>query len=408
MTVVPGHSVGARYFYLSYVPAPAQEERFRGDHWVRRFYHDLNLAIDGQPGDRVRLQGFADFMVRRPEERPAQRKLALAEAEVFVPLYSPDYLNREDLRKEREAFRRKLISAGRSVHGENMLPVLWTPLPSPSHAADHERALAVAADIEAYRINGLSALCRMRTFHSEYQAVLNRLAGHIVATAERFPLRPAEPAPEPVDVPWSQPSEVPFRAVVLAPDRDEDPHHRAEQNGYFGARAHQWRPFGRHPAIVKDVAAAVQLLRMPIEVTEFVPGGGLFTHCPGLLLIDPHVVATRDGPETLRAAVESLRSWVGVAVIVDDSVPEHATRAAGLVDRVAAMFPPGASLATFTNHDDWRTGVHTLVGRLRRRYLDERPVYPPKGQPPPRPRLFEGRPPPDERSDEQPGPGRTE
>jgi hypothetical protein len=407
MTGKTGHSAGARYFYLSYVPAPARDERLLGDPWVRRFFDDLNMAIDDQPGDRLRLHGFADFIVRRSEDRPRLRKIALAEAEVFVPLYSPDYLNREDLRKERESFRRKLINAGRSVDGDNMLPVLWTPLPSPAHVSEQARALTVAADLEAYAANGMSALCRMRTFHSEYQAVLSRLARHIVVTAERSPLSPAQPANEPVDVPASKPSEVPFLAVVIAPDRDEPPSDRTKLNGYFGTRVAHWRPFSNRSPIVDDVTAAVQRLRMPIEVGEFVPGEGQFADCPGVLMIDPYVVVTKNGPETLRAAVGCIRNWVGVAVIVDEGAAGQGAQPTDLAERVIKMFPDAANVSTFTSHDDWRVGIHNLVDRMRRRYLDERPAYPPKGPPPPRPRLFEGRP-PDERPGDQSGPGRTE
>jgi hypothetical protein len=391
---------GPRYFYLSYVSAPSRDERFLGDPWIRRFYHDLVGAIAAEPGDRLRLPGFADFTVRKPEDRPERRKLALAGAEVFVALYSPEYLNSEELRKERESFRQKLINGGRPADGRNVLPVLWSPLQSPAHATDREQAEMVAADVYAYTSNGLSALCRMRTYHNDYQAVLGRLARRIVSVADGAPLRPVPPAVEPVDVPRFRLSEVPFLAVVLAPDRSGGTPDRAQRHGYFEVRARQWRPFHHGPPIVLDVAAEVRRLRMPIEIGEFSPGGNVFESSPGLLLVDPYIVAGPNGPEIVRAAVACVRSWIGVAIVADENIPGGGARE--LAGRVADMFPETTNVTVFTDYHDWRIGIHTLVERMRRRYLLERPAYPPRGRPAQLPRLFEGRPPSDEKSGDHP------
>ncbi|MGB2570974.1 TIR-like protein FxsC [Micromonospora citrea] len=383
---------GARYFFLSYVPPPTQNDRTLGDHWVRRFYHDLNLAIDGRPGARLRRPGFADFTVRPPEDRAEQKRTALAEAEVFVPLYSPDYLNRDDSRREREWFRQRLLRAGRPADGDNILPVLWTPSPAAVHAPDQARALAMAADVDAYAANGMSALCRLQIFQKAYKEVLGRLAQHIVDTAEQTPLQPAEPPSGPTDVPSTPTSEVPFLAVVIAPEQPPAP---ARLNGRPDTRADRWRPFRDRPPVVDDVADAVQRLRMPIDVRDFVPDAGLFRGRPGVLMIDPQVVETEDGTEAVRAAVDCLHSWVGVVVITDDSVPGRHSRRTALLDRAVAMFPATARPLTVTTYDDWRAGIHGLVDRMRRRYLDTRPAYPPPGRPISKPRLWEN-PPPDE------------
>ncbi|MEO3747887.1 TIR-like protein FxsC [Plantactinospora sp. B5E13] len=398
---------GSRYFYLSYVAAPRQDDRTLGDHWVRRFYHDLNLAIDGRPGTRLRRQGFADFTVRRLEDRPEQKRIALAEAEVFVALYSPDYLNREDSRKEREWFRQRLVRAGRPIDGDNILPVLWTPSPAAVHAADQARALVLAAGVDVYAVNGMSALCRLQSFQAAYKDMLNRLAQHIVDTAEHHPLQPVEPAREPAEVPTSRPSEVPFLAVVIAPEQalvGADPAHL---NGYVGARADRWRPFDGRPPVVDDVSTAVQRLRMPVEVRDFLPDTGLFEGCPGVLLIDPQVVETESGREVVRAAADCLRRWVGVVFIADESVRRRRPDGPPLLERAVGLLPDAASPSIFTTHDDWRSGIHNLVQRMRRRYLDERPAYPPPGRPISRPRLWDSRLPPDV-SDDQPRSGRTE
>ncbi|WP_422744231.1 TIR-like protein FxsC [Micromonospora sp. WMMD754] len=383
---------GARYFFLSYVPPPTHSDRTLGDHWVRRFYHDLNLAIDGRPGARLRRRGFADFTVRLSEDRAEQKRVALAEAEVFVPLYSPDYLNRDDSRREREWFRQRLLRAGRPADGDNILPVLWTPSPAAVHATDQARALAMAADVEAYAANGMSALCRLQIFQRDYQEVLGRLAQHIVDTAEQTPLQPAEPPTGPTDVPSSPTSEVPFLAVVIAPGQLPE---AGRLNGRPDTHAARWRPFRDRPPVVDDVTDAVQRLRMPIDVQDFAPDEGLFRGCPGVLMVDPRVVETPDGTEAVRAAVDCLHSWVGVVVLIDDPAPGRRSHATVLLDRAVAMFPPTARPLAVSTYDDWRAGVHGLVDRMRRRYLDARPAYPPPGRPISKPRLWEN-PPPDE------------
>ncbi|AXO38384.1 TIR-like protein FxsC [Micromonospora chalcea] len=383
---------GPPYFFLSYVPPPAHNDRTPGDHWVRRFYHDLNLAIDGRPGDRLRRQGFADFMVRPPEARTERKRIALAEAEVFVPLYSPAYLNRNDSRREREWFRQRLIRAGRQPDGDNILPVLWIPSPAAVHAPDQTRALAMAADVEAYAANGMSALCRLQKFQHAYKEVLGRLAQHIVDTAEQTPLQPAEPPTGPTDLPSSPPSEVPFRAVVIAPEQPGDP---GRLNGRSDTHAGRWRPFRGRPPVVDDVADAVQRLRMPIDVRDFVPDAGLFRACPGVLMIDPRVVETPDGAEAVQAAVDCLHSWVGVVLISEDARPGHRSHAAGLLDRAASILSATTRPLMITTWDAWRTEIHDLVRRMRRRYLEAGPNYPPPGPPINKPRLWEN-PPPDE------------
>ncbi|MBO4139369.1 hypothetical protein J5U46_04260 [Micromonospora tulbaghiae] len=383
---------GPPYFFLSYVPPPTHNDRTPGDHWVRRFYHDLNLAIDGRPGDRLRRQGFADFMVRPPDDRTERKRTALAEAEVFVPLYSPDYLNRDDSRREREWFRQRLLRAGRPPDGDNILPVLWIPSPAAVHAPDQARAVAMAADVDAYAANGMSALCRLQKFQHAYKEVLGRLAQHIVDTAEQTPLQPAEPPTGPTDLPSSPTSEVPFRAVVIAP---EEPAEAGRLNGRSDTHAGRWRPFRDRPPVVDDVTDAVQRLRMPIDVRDFVPDAGLFRGCPGVLMIDPRVVETPDGAEAVRAAVASLHRWVGVVVIIEDSAPGRRSHAAVLLDQAIAIFPAAARPLAITTYDDWRAGIHGLVDRMRRRYLEARPAYPPPGRPISKPRLWEN-PPPDE------------
>ncbi|MEE3918933.1 hypothetical protein V2I01_12355 [Micromonospora sp. BRA006-A] len=129
---------GPPYFFLSYVPRRHTTTAPRATTGSAAYYHDLNLAIDGRPGDRVRRQGFADFMVRPPEADGTKTHRA-GRGRGVRPAVSPDYLNRDDSRREREWFRQRLIRAGRPPDGDNILPVLWIPSPAALHAPDQSR-----------------------------------------------------------------------------------------------------------------------------------------------------------------------------------------------------------------------------------------------------------------------------
>jgi hypothetical protein len=148
------------------------------------------------------------------------------------------------------------------------------------------------------------------------------------------------------------------------------------------------------------VENTVAHLRMPIRTLEFVPDPALFENCPGLLLIDPQVASTPDGRETLRHAAESLRSWVGIAVL--------SSRRDGSVDIVTKQFHGARNMITFDSHDDWRNEVRGMVGRARRRFLTDRPSFPPGGPPLRRPTLREDDSDPDAGTGEPPPPGRME
>ncbi|MFF5082059.1 TIR-like protein FxsC [Actinoplanes sp. NPDC000266] len=393
MTLDRGSSADARYFYLSYAPIPSPDDRLLGDHWVRRFFVDLNAAIDEQPGRRIRRPGFADFVVPPSEDRQAQRQRALTEADVLVPLYTPEYLNRHESRRERDWFRQRVVRAGRAPDGANILPVLWTPSPLRAHRAEQERALLIARDVEAYADSGLSALCRLLIYQGEYQKIVRRMARHIVETAASSPLQVSSPSAQPAVTP-PPPVDIPFRTVLITPDWAPTAGDVALANGYESLRS-QWRPFPGQPPVVADIVLAVERLRMPARVHDFVPAGDLFEHCPGIIVIDTRVLGTA-GAAVIREAASCLRSWVGVVLIADGPAGDQ-------LDRVADHFPTHAGLLKVTAYDEWRSGINGLAHRMRRRYLDEHPAYPPPGRPTRRPRLWDSIPPSREGDD-----GRTE
>ncbi|MEU4155503.1 TIR-like protein FxsC [Actinoplanes sp. NPDC026670] len=404
MTLGRGPQADARYFYLSYAPTPSPDDRFQGDHWVRRFFDDLNEAINRQPGRLNRRPGFADFTVTSTENRQTQCDHALDEADVFVPLYSREYLDRPESRREREWFRKRMVRAGRPADGANILPVLWTPSPRIAHRLDQDRALVIAPDVEAYAESGMSALCRLKIYETDYQNVLHRMARLITETAGNLPLQAmSETLPPATSLP-QPPADIPFRTVLITADW-APPADAPSMNGY-GSPGRSWRPFTGQPPIVDDIIVAVERLRMPARIHDFVPDGNLFERCPGIIMIDTRVIDAA-GLDVIAEAVSCLRNWVGVVLIADGSAPDHRTHGAGLLDRTAGLFPPAAGLVQVTNYDEWRSGIPGLIYRMRRRYLDEHPAYPPPGRPIRRPRLWDSGSPTREGNDDHPS-GPTE
>src|SRR5687767_13945399 len=94
----PGPSSGL-YFCLSYAGSPTGI-----DHWVRTFFNDLSAEVSRCARESSGLNpGFADFQLTG-DARDAAVARALASAQVLVPLYSPDYLARQESHRELRTF----------------------------------------------------------------------------------------------------------------------------------------------------------------------------------------------------------------------------------------------------------------------------------------------------------------
>ncbi|MDF3144372.1 toll/interleukin-1 receptor domain-containing protein, partial [Streptomyces sp. T21Q-yed] len=114
---------------------------------------------------------------------PTQR--ALAGAQVFVPLYSPQYFKDERCGREWDAFSRRQVREKRSA----IVPVFWTPVgPVPPLA----RNLALRSRSRDYTRRGLMAL--WESDRVEYYRAVREIAEGIVAVAQATRLSPCEPS----------------------------------------------------------------------------------------------------------------------------------------------------------------------------------------------------------------------
>jgi FxsC-like protein len=359
------------------------------DHWVKVFYDDLCVAVKKLARPNTGLDiGFIDYQLPPGSDWKGALAGALGAAEVFIPLYSPGYLTRSWPLSERESFGRR-ISASTSKEAErHVIPVLWIPLPSPGEVPELTLALELGEGIPEYAVNGMRALRALSSYAERYATILRRLARRIVDLAERSPLGPS-PAPVPGESTGRIPTDTRFVIAVLAPTVTDLPTDR--QAGAYGLRSAQWRPFVDTQALpIAEYAANVaERLGLPTQIVDFTTDGALLEERPGVLLIDPWIVAGQGGEARLSAAFEQLHEWVTPLVVVNQSDPQYAEGGAALSTRTTDMLMRAGAhrVRRAREVDEFVQLMPALVSETRRQYLRNAAVFPPKGPDSERPRL---------------------
>lgn len=287
----------ARYFFLSYAHSPplAGSQLATpppGAAEIREFFTDLSHAV----GQRARAErglapGFIDLQAPSGEGWEEALVRALGEAEVFVPLYSPEYISRSWPGKEWASFAQRIEAAGIADPLWRFAPVLWVPLP-----ADGEpRGLRAALDLvpagapqdatSAYRENGLLAMRRLRPYREWYQLITDELAARIVRLAEDDYIGPS-PAPDvdAMESAFAADSTVPVLAVVVVA-RDGSP------LGEYGRMAGEQLGF-------RVRVTGMEAIRSELPVRS-----------PVLVLIDPLYVTEEKVRADFDALVAELPPW---------------------------------------------------------------------------------------------------
>ncbi|KUO18938.1 SAV_2336 N-terminal domain-related protein [Streptomyces dysideae] len=108
----------APLIYLSYARAPVD------DPLELEFFGDLLRELQELVQGPVMPADFSEGM-HGDEDWQERMKDALAGAQVFVPLYSPDYFSSQRCGMEWDAFSRRQTEEGRLA----MVPVVWAPVP---------------------------------------------------------------------------------------------------------------------------------------------------------------------------------------------------------------------------------------------------------------------------------------
>lgn len=355
------------YFFLSYAhPPPLEVPRKQNpDQWVRKLFTDLNTEIERHPARPSGLRpGFYDQRIPAGADWNASISEALATAQVFVPLYSPGYMERSWPGTEWVRFRGRMERAGVPEPEHRFVPVLWTPLFGPKPSG-FDAALALGADQPPYATNGLQALMRFSPYQASYRTVLSRLADRIVTVAQKSPLQPSR-VPD-IDMMESEfltkaPLAV-FTIEIAAPSAGTLPADRDQTQ--YGASSTAWSPFPeqRLPLgeYVKQIAE-----RLDFEVTVRAigePAGGK-SKGPGIIVIDPWYIADEQRRSLLEAEVRRAPEWVLPLVVIS---PPGDAQTGNIAKKVLNMLSPAAQTVQTLEAVD--TVTPKLIAEAERRYL---------------------------------------
>jgi len=329
------------------------------DRWVRRFFRDLVVAVRRHASTQSRLiHGFIDQELPAGSDKESVR-LAMSTAQVFVPLYSVGYLARSLPGREWACYRRRVEVAGLAEPLRRFVPVLWAPLLENQEPPGLREALALGADRPGYTENGLRALLKIDSYRESYRSVVNVAAKQIVVLAEQSPIRPSK-VPD-IDDMKSEFTVGPplsvFTIEIAAPTVRTVP--AGGDPGSYGESSVEWRPFPSQDLPLAEYARqAVERRDFKAEVTGIRAADDPGTRRPGIILIDPWLIAGQDGRSALVSAVQNLPRWVLPLLILDQ--PEDA-RTQELAEQVRGILHTAEALPTDSSRRGAR-GVSSLDG----------------------------------------------
>lgn len=198
----------APLFFLSYAhaaehrktPAAPREANAK----VQQFFLDLSEHVSELVGRPAGADpGFMDSTMGGGQRWSPELLDAAGRCQVFVPLISPSLLGSAWCGMEWDAFSRRRIvkrHSGSSDHETGIVPVTWSPpdanLTLPKVIRDiqrfHPAKLPDASIAAQYQREGVYGLLVMR-MEAAYQAVVWRLAQHIVGIYHRQRVEPRVP-----------------------------------------------------------------------------------------------------------------------------------------------------------------------------------------------------------------------
>jgi hypothetical protein len=319
------------YFFLSYArlgPLPA-DPQFQGaaratgrtqateqgpgvevDPEVRKFFTELDAKIVERTGSRPPA-GFYDHHIPFDADPRKALSSALSRTQVFIPLYSPNYLKTSWTRREQNAFRIRMTQQHQAPDVRT-LPVLWTPVPSWTVDAEDQRSLERARDlvpgVPEYSENGLRALCLLPIYTSGYKRVLDHVAAKIIHLTKTAPAPPST-ALDLDQIPETPTDDPSFIITVVTGEPKPAP-------------GSPWHPYsGRQelPVTEHAVRTAERFGLAPLVVPfERLRG---YLNNPALAVVDPRILRRPDGEERLRQAFRDLPIWVRPLVVGDDKDP---------------------------------------------------------------------------------------
>lgn len=374
---------GPPYFFLSYAHSgPSSEGAVRTtDSEVRRFFVDLSLEVAERAGlAGADSAGFLDQNLPLGADWNAAITNALGRAQVFVPLYSPSYFNKSWPKRERESFKQRLTDAGLAEASARIMPVLWTPFASWEINDEISHAMALGADEPEYLENGMRALSIL--LEAPYKRLLNRLAMRIVECTELQWLEPST-APDVGAIAETPPRDAQFVVAVIAPAGDNVP--SDQQAPHYGPASKLWRPFVERQAqpVAEYVAGAAERLGSSTIVDGFTEVKEYLSRRPAIVLIDPWIVRTEGGLQSLLAAVDGLELWVPPLLIIDIEDPFYSAESRRLADEVTELMSSAGvrNVRKVSHLEELVNVVPRLITQALSQFLEHRRVRRDPGSP---------------------------
>ncbi|GAA1371500.1 FxsC protein [Catellatospora chokoriensis] len=373
------------YFFLSFSGSRATG----GDHWIRLFYRELSHEVRSLATTSNDMNvGFADFGASGHEGDNSVRQ-ALDGSRVLVQLYSPEYMDRSSARLQRAQFLQRVFHSVPDDIPHRLQPVLWLPMGASEHVSDLSRALELGWDIPEYARLGLETMRRLSTHRGSYELILSRLARRIVDAAERRAVAQDLPLP-PSGMATADSPDTPFVIAVIAPTEASLPSSR--HTAPYGLRSAMWRPYrSAHELSVAEYAAGIaRSFRMPVRIVDFAVGDHLIETSPGVILVDPWILARPDGRSMFQTVTSIVNTSMSVLIVIDHTDPQYAPRGAELArEAMAALAGTHHQLAREAR--EFEHLISRMVVRNRRQFLSARR---PPDDSPTRPHLTEAEAPP--------------
>ena len=383
------------YFYLSYGHSVRlrADDRPDADHWAGQLFTELSTEVARLTGaDRRAAVGYYDDLVRPMTNWKTALTGVLSATDVFVALYSPGYFNKSWPLRERASFTGRFADPAEAE--KFVLPVLWVPWPAWEHEDERRAALRLGAGVPEYAEEGLQAMARLTLYRTQYRTVVGRLARQIVAAARSAPRpSPEAAAIDEVDVDPTGPTEIQFTVAVLAPSLANRPEGRPATP--YGRSPRAWNPYSeaqRFP-VAEYVANVAERLGQPARIADR-PAELRLADGAALVLIDPWLADTPDGPRRLTELAARLPAWATVLLVADHADEQYTARGARLYAAVTDILG-GAGVDP--NRITLIVDVARLVDRLPSiidnactAYRRSAPVFLPKGADTALPRLGGG------------------
>ena len=374
------------YFYLSYGHSVRlrADDRPDADHWAGQLFTELSTEVARLTGaDRRAAVGYYDDLVRPMTDWKTALTGVLSATDVFVALYSPGYFNKSWPLRERASFTGRF--ADPAMADRFVLPVLWVPWPAWEHEDERSAALRLGTGVPEYAEEGLQAMARLTLYRKQYRTVVGRLAREIVAAAREAP-RPAPLAAaiDDVDVdPTGGLTEIQFNVAVLAPTRAGRPDGRPPEP--YGRSPRAWNPYGaaqRFP-VAEYVANVAERLGQPARILDRPAELPRLAEGAALVLIDPWLAGTPDGPRRLTDLAARLPAWATVLLVADHEDEQYTARGARLYAAVtdilgAAGVGPGR-ISLIVDVARLVDRLPSIIDNACTAYRRNAPVFLPKG-----------------------------